>query len=118
MQCLLKDGNGLILLMGDNSEGRSILHNVVSSSIAGSIERRMAVLLRLESLIAAFEDRRLREVLLDEGLVIIPHLANIAAHQRLNIRRGFNCSKVLEQLKEALLGTSDLRLAAGHPTGW
>lgn len=102
MQRLIQQGHGLILLKGASDETRQLIEDAVWETFSASSERRLAVLLRLESLVAVFESRRLRDVFLRHGLLILPHLLHIAAYHRLNVNWGFNPQKVLGQLLAAL----------------
>jgi hypothetical protein len=98
MQKLVRSGNGLILLKGVTDEVRATLEDAVWETFQGAAENRLAVLMRLENLIAVFASRRLRDVFLAHGLLILPHILHIAAYQRLNIHWGFNPQKFLSQL--------------------
>ena len=102
MQQLIRQGEGLILLKGLNEQTRRLIEDAVWTACENAGTRRLAVLLRLESLVAVFESRRLRDLFLKEGLLILPHILHIAAYQRLNAAWGFNPQKVLNELSASV----------------
>lgn len=63
---------------------------------------KVAVLLRLRSLILLFSDRRMQALVLRYGSRLVPHALAIAATMRLNTRWGFNPQKFARALEDAL----------------
>jgi hypothetical protein len=63
---------------------------------------KVAVLLRLRSLISVFCNRRLQALVVRYGSSVVPHALAIAATMRLNTRWGFNPQKFARALEEAL----------------
>lgn len=79
---------------------------------AGTHSDKVAVLLRLRSLIAVFSTRRLKELLLQYGANAVPMALHIAANMRLNTKWGFNPQKFAWALQDALTGRAGLPDAA------
>lgn len=65
-------------------------------------QAKVAVLLRLRSLILLFADRRMQALVFRYGSQLVPHALAIAATMRLNTRWGFNPQKFARALEEAL----------------
>ncbi|MGQ0672025.1 MAG: hypothetical protein ACT4N2_03995 [Hyphomicrobium sp.] len=65
---------------------------------------KVAVLLRLRSLISVFSNRRVQELLKRYGSQLVPHALVVAATMRLNSRWGFNPQKFARALEDALGG--------------
>ena len=79
---------------------------------AGTHSDKVAVLLRLRSLISVFCTRRLKELLTQYGAHAVPYALQIAAKMRLNTKWGFNPQKFARALQEALLDHAALASAA------
>jgi hypothetical protein len=63
---------------------------------------KVAVLLRLRSLISVFTNRRVQGLLALHGATAVPHALAIAANMRLNTHWGFNPQKFCRELHGAL----------------
>jgi hypothetical protein len=71
----------------------------------------VAVLLRFRALVGVFKARRLRELLLGRGFMLITPAVHVAARMRLNTQWGFNPLKFEREL-QGLLGQLDDEAAA------
>lgn len=78
----------------------------------GCHSSKVAVLLRLRSLISVFGNRRLKELLAAYGASVVPHALQIAAKMRLNTKWGFNPQKFARELHLALANTAAQAVAA------
>jgi hypothetical protein len=65
---------------------------------------KVAVLLRLRSLISVFATRRLQVLMARYGSSVVPHALEVAATMRLNASWGFSPQKFARALEEALAG--------------
>jgi hypothetical protein len=68
--------------------------------------RKVAVLLRLRSLLEAGQSRRLAALLSTGSEVVLGHVLSAAATMRLNAKWGFNPHKIARSVSEALAGRS------------
>ena len=109
MRHLVESGRGLALLNGLCKDGLRDLDAAVWDELAP--EHRVAVLLRLRSLIRVFESRRLSNLFLHHGHALIAPAVYVAARSRLNTKWGFNPFKFERALKGLLvqMGEKDRR---------
>ena len=102
MQHLIDTERGLALLNGiSNAELRELDH-AVWDALDGDSERRVAVLLRFRALIQVFKARRLAELFLHRGFMVIAPAVHVAARMRLNSEWGFNPLKFERALQDLL----------------
>jgi hypothetical protein len=106
MQHLIDTERGLGMLHGlSDAELRSV-DQAVWDALAGDAIRRVAVLLRFRALIQVFKARRLAELFLHRGFLLIAPAVHVAARMRLNTEWGFNPLKFERALLD-LLGQLD-----------
>lgn len=74
--------------------------------------RKVAVLLRLRSLLEAMQSRRLSELVASGDPSALLHVLSAAATMRLNAKWGFNPLKMARAVAGALAGEGDLAVAA------
>lgn len=102
MQHLIGTERGLALLNGiSNAELREVDH-AVWDALDGDSGRRVAVLLRFRALIQVFKARRLAELFLHRGFMLIAPAVHVAARMRLNSEWGFNPLKFERALQDLL----------------
>jgi hypothetical protein len=102
MQHLIDTERGLALLNGiSNAELREVDH-AVWDALEGDAGRRVAVLLRFRALIQVFKARRLAELFLHRGFMMIAPAVHVAARMRLNSEWGFNPLKFERALQDLL----------------
>jgi hypothetical protein len=102
MQHLIDTERGLAMLNGiSNAELREIDH-AVWEALRGGSERRVAVLLRFRALIRVFKARRLSELFLRRGFMLIAPAVHVAARMRLNSEWGFSPLKFERALQDLL----------------
>jgi diaminopimelate decarboxylase len=73
---------------------------------------KVAVLLRLRSLLSICTNRRMQALLLRYGSRMVPHALAIAARMRLNTRWGFNPQRFVQELRSSLSSDPTLAMAA------
>jgi hypothetical protein len=102
MQHLIDTERGLALLNGiSNAELREVDH-AVWDALEGDAGRRVAVLLRFRALIQVFKARRLAELFLHRGFMMIAPAVHVAARMRLNSEWGFNPLRFERALQDLL----------------
>jgi len=109
MQHIIDTERGLAMLKCiSNAELRQV-DNAIWHALAGDPARRVAVLLRFRALVQVFKARRLAELFLHRGFMLIAPAVHVAARMRLNTEWGFNPLKfertlhdLLEQLDQGL----------------
>ena len=102
MQHLIDTERGLALLNGiSDAELREVDH-AVWDALDGDSERRVAVLLRFRALIQVFKARRLADLFLHRGCMLIAPAVHVAARMRLNSEWGFNPLKFERALQDLL----------------
>ncbi len=111
MRYLVESGRGLALLNGLSKGDLRDVDTAVWDDLAP--EHRVAVLLRLRSLIRVFEGRPLASLFLRHGHALIAPAVYVAARSRLNTKWGFNPFKFERALKGLLaqMGERDRREA-------
>jgi hypothetical protein len=103
MQHMIDTGRGLAMLRGvSNAELREV-DQAIWDELAGDPTRRVAVLLRFRALIGVFKARRLRELLLHRGFMLIAPAVHVAARMRLSTVWGFNPLKFERELRDLLV---------------
>ena len=109
MRYLIESGRGLALLNGLSKDDLRDVDAAVWDELTP--EHRVAVLLRLRSLIRVFEARRLANLFLHHGRALIAPTVYVAARSRLNTKLGFNPFKFERALKGLLaqMGEKDRR---------
>jgi len=105
MRHLVDSGQGLALLKGLSPKALRDLDAAVWDDLAP--DQRVAVLLRLRSLLRVFEARRLSRLFLDHGHALIAPAVYVAARMRLNTKWGFNPMKFERALKGLLAQMGD-----------
>lgn len=98
MQTLIASEHGLVLIRGITEASRNALETAIWKTFADAPERRVAVLMRFECLVELFASRRLKELFLKHGLVVLEPALALAATQRLNTSWGFNPQKFMMAL--------------------
>ena len=111
MQKLIAAENGLIFLKGLTQETRPALEDAIWTTFAQDPERRLALLVRFECLIALFSSRRLKDQFTLHGLALLAPAFAVAARQRLNTTWGFNPQKFLTGLRENIAAPSKAAVA-------
>jgi len=102
MQHLIDTERGLAMLNGvSGAELREVDH-AVWDALKGDCERRVAVLLRFRALLQVFKARRLAELFLHRGFMLIAPAVHVAARMRLNTEWGFNPLKFERALQDLL----------------
>ncbi len=95
MQQLILSGRGLALYHGMNASDLQALDSAIWQLFDDAPHKRLAVALRFRALLAVFQSRRLKDLVLQNGFKIIAAAITEAARQRLNTRYGFNAQKFL-----------------------
>jgi hypothetical protein len=106
MQHLIDSERGLGMLHGLSDAELRGVDQAVWDTLAGDAVRRVAVLLRFRALIQVFKARRLAELFLHRGFLLIAPAVHVAARMRLNTEWGFNPLKFERALLD-LLGQLD-----------
>ncbi len=106
MQHLIDTERGLGMLHGLSDAELRAVDQAVWDALAGDAIRRVAVLLRFRALIQVFKARRLAELFLHRGFLLIAPAVHVAARMRLNTEWGFNPLKFERALLD-LLGQLD-----------
>jgi hypothetical protein len=106
MQHLIDTERGLGMLHGLSDAELRAVDRAVWDALAGDAIRRVAVLLRFRALIQVFKARRLAELFLHRGFLLIAPAVHVAARMRLNTEWGFNPLKFERALLD-LLGQLD-----------
>jgi hypothetical protein len=106
MQHLIDTERGLGMLHGLSDAELRAVDQAVWDALAGDAIRRVAVLLRFRALIQVFKARRLAELFLHRGFLLIAPAVHVAARMRLNTEWGFNPLK-FERVLLDLLGQLD-----------
>jgi hypothetical protein len=102
MQYMIDTGRGLAMLKGVTNADLRVVDGAIWDDLAGDPSRRVAVLLRFRALIQVFKARRLRELFLDRGFMLITPAVHVAARMRLNTQWGFNALKFERELQDLL----------------
>jgi hypothetical protein len=112
MQYLIDSERGLGMLRGLSDAELRGVDQAVWDTLAGDAVRRVAVLLRFRALIQVFKARRLAELFLHRGFLLITPAVHVAARMRLNTEWGFNPLKFERALLD-LLGQLDAGMQRG-----
>jgi hypothetical protein len=112
LRMMLAEGRYLAGAQDFSEEDIRRVEQAFWSRRAGTHSDKVAVLLRLRSLIAVFCTRRLKELLSQYGANAVPYALQIAAKMRLNTKWGFNPQKFAWALHEALAAQTALASAA------
>jgi hypothetical protein len=112
MQHLIDTERGLGMLHGLSEAELRAVDQAVWDALAGDAIRRVAVLLRFRALIQVFKARRLAELFLHRGFLLIAPAVHVAARMRLNTEWGFNPLKFERALLD-LLGQLDAGVQRG-----
>jgi hypothetical protein len=107
MQHMIDTGRGLAMLKGVSTAELREVDQAIWDDLSGDPSRRVAVLLRFRALIAVFKARKLRELLLDHGFMLIAPAVHVAARMRLNTQWGFNPLKFERALQDLLAQLDD-----------
>ena len=102
MQHLIDTARGLGMLHGLSEAELRAVDDAVWNELAGDAVRRVAVLLRFRALIRVFKARRLAELFLHRGFLLIAPAVHVAARLRLNTEWGFNPLKFERALLDLL----------------
>ena len=100
MHLLIEDERGLVLINGASDADRDRLEARFWDCFDGDTTEGVATLVRLWSLVAVFQSRRLRQLFLERGFSMIPAAVNAAATGRLNLDWGFNPQRFLMALSK------------------
>lgn len=118
MQHLIDTERGLAMLNGLCDAELRAVDGAVWDALDGDATRRVAVLLRFRALIQVFRARRLAELFLCRGFMLIAPAVHVAARMRLNTQWGFNPVKferalhdLLSQLGAGAAGSGERRTA-------
>jgi hypothetical protein len=102
MHHLIDTERGLSMLNGiSNAELRAV-DAAVWDALAGDATARVAVLVRFRALIQVFKARRLSELFLHRGFMLIAPAVHVAARMRLNAEWGFNPLRFERALQDLL----------------
>jgi hypothetical protein len=112
MQHLIDTERGLGMLKGLTDAELRGVDGAVWDALNGDATRRVAVLLRFRALIQVFRARRLAELFLHRGFMLIAPAVHVAARMRLNTEWGFNPLK-FERALQDLLSQLDTGVVAG-----
>lgn len=112
MQQLILSGRGLALYHGMNAADLQALDSAIWQLFDDAPHKRLAVALRFRALLAIFQSRRLKNLVLHNGFKIIAAAITEAAGQRLNTRYGFNAQKFIGALDD--IGARELNAADLH----
>jgi hypothetical protein len=107
MQHMIDTERGLILLNGATNGELRELDQAIWDSLEGDPARRVAVLLRFRALIQVFKAKRLAELFLHRGFMLITPAVHVAARMRLNTEYGFNPLKFERALHDLLSQLDD-----------
>lgn len=113
MRLLVEDGRALVLMRGATTDDRNRLEERFWKNFDGATQDGVVALVRLWSLVDVFKARRLQELLLERGYVLLADAARVAAEQRINMDWGFNPQRMLTAL---LARRPHLRVIAGAYT--
>jgi hypothetical protein len=102
MQHLIDTARGLVMLHGLSEAELRAVDDAVWTALAGDAVRRVAVLLRFRALIRVFKARRLAELFLYRGFLLIAPAVHVAARMRLNAEWGFSPLKFERALRDLL----------------
>lgn len=101
LRLLISEGKGLALFNGLGDGEFRTIEDALWRSFGGSDTARVAVALRLRALVAVFGAKRLRDVLLQQGLRAMRAAFMAAADERLNARFGFSAQRFVMILSTA-----------------
>lgn len=90
MRILIREGQGLLLLRGVDDAVLEALEADFWREFGGGTASGVAAIVRFRALIDAFASRRLRALLLNEGLPVLARVFRVAAGMRLNAARGLS----------------------------
>jgi hypothetical protein len=113
MRYLVSSGRGLVMLRGLSEHELRDLDAAVWDRL-DQRSNRAAVLMRVRCMIQVFEARRLSQLLLQRGLLIIRLALEVAASMRLNARLGFNPLKFERELRMLLAAHDAQRDGIAH----
>jgi hypothetical protein len=102
MQHLIDTERGLGMLNGLTEAELRGVDSAVWDALDGDATRRVAVLLRFRALIQVFRARRLADLFLHRGFMLIAPAVHVAARMRLNTEWGFNPLKFERALQDLL----------------
>lgn len=102
MRYLVDSGRGLAMLKGMPERELREVDAAVWDDLGGEPAQRVAILLRLRSLIRVFGARRLAELFLHRGHGLIAPAVFVAARMRLNTHYGFSPLKFERALQDLL----------------
>jgi len=102
MQHMIDTERGLALLKGVSNADLRQVDAAIWDDLSGDPARRVAVLLRFRALVQVFRARRLAELFLDRGFMLIAPAVHVAARMRLNTQWGFNPLKFERELRDLL----------------
>lgn len=90
MAILVRQGHGLMLIRGaDDAVLRAVEAEFWAVS-EGDTQSAVAAMVRFRAVVDAFAARRLKSLLLNEGLAVLGAVFRVAASMRLNAARGFS----------------------------
>jgi hypothetical protein len=102
MQHMIATERGLILLKGASNAELRELDATLWPHLEGDRTQRVAVLLRFRALVQVFGARRLKQLFLQRGHMMIAPAVHVAARMRLNAQLGFNPLKFERCLQDML----------------
>lgn len=87
---LIRNGDGLVVLREPDPRAMKAIEAEFWADFSGDTATGVATVIRFRALIEVFAARRLKSLLLREGLVVLQAAFRVAAGLRLNSARGFN----------------------------
>lgn len=90
LRILVRQGDGLMMLRGADAASLRAVETAFWAELDADTASGIAAIVRFRAVIDAFAARKLRALLLNEGLPALARVLRVAAALRLNASRGFS----------------------------
>jgi hypothetical protein len=97
---VVAEGHGSVFLLGGDDRVRELVFAKLAARGFGGDAHAIAI--RLWALVGVLQHRRLHQLLLEQGHVVLAIMAKVASRQRLNVGRGLNPQTLLLAVMDEL----------------